>query len=553
MQVVSPEKWQTPKRSGENAITLTLRITNRSARDLLFNLFDTVVPEMKDAKNNVRRLDHARDATMVPKPVLVKAGAVEDVRYNAQLALQGNKQFPDIQISDNTGGVWTFHDLVPGAYTLRMKYENATPAVSQMSGPHRWPGVPADAPLWVGKVDTPQIAIAVEPPSDPSEVPRAGDGRLRATVTPNETLYRMGEAVTVTFTVENVSQEPVAVWSHTCSWGHKVYSFEATLQDNRTIIIDEPPIEWRRNVPSSVVLKPGEKLARDFDLNLLSQGPLPCGAIRVRGVYASKNDFARDPETAKRLGNLWTGRLVTDAVYVGIEPTWSLPPRDVPEVVYAAPGGHGPWMLLLPLGSAGDQGLKVGDGMTLTMFGPKIQPPHPLAVVRLDKLYPEADLATVTAVPGRQFDAVDLRDLAIRDSGNLAKLEITPGPATAARSQSSGPAEGPPRAGGSSTRRSESATLRLPLRVGPMAFEAVLDRDAEKQTCTLRVDRLDSREEKGKRYTLWSTSFSSWPDAIELKDGRLVARNAFHTWLIDPLTGATEKTIDAPAKAPARP
>lgn len=48
------------------------------------------------------------------------------------------------------------------------------------------------------------------------------------------------------------------------------------------------------------------------------------------------------------------------------------------------------------------------------------------------------------------------------------------------------------------------------------------------------------RAEKGKTWTLWSTQFSSWPDRIELKDGKLVGPNQYRTCFIDPLTGLSE-------------
>jgi hypothetical protein len=48
------------------------------------------------------------------------------------------------------------------------------------------------------------------------------------------------------------------------------------------------------------------------------------------------------------------------------------------------------------------------------------------------------------------------------------------------------------------------------------------------------------RAEKGKTWTLWSTQFSSWPDRIELKDGKLVGPNQYRTCFIDPLTGTSE-------------
>jgi hypothetical protein len=185
-------------------------------------------------------------------------------------------------------------------------------------------------------------------------------------------------------------------------------------------------------------------------------------------------------------------------------------------------------MLLLPLGYINNAELKVGDEMTLTMFGLKLQPPHPLAVVKVDKIYTEAGLATVAAVPGRQFDAIDLRDLARKGTKEIGPLAVEPGPGKATET-------------------------RVPMRAGAMTFEAVLEKNTAAHTCTLRVDRLESREQKGKRFTLWSNAFSSWPDAVELKDGRLQARNEFRTWILNPLDGTTERMIESPAaKTPAK-
>jgi hypothetical protein len=156
MTVVIPEVIALPAKGEETKFEISLRIANRTKQedDLVFDLFDTVRPVLKDAQGRELPLDGGRDGTIVPEPILVKARRTETAAYPARLSLPAGKNLPQLVVDDLTGGVWVYHDLKPGRYTLQLVYA------------HPPEGRPAQPGRWVGATKTVPVDFAIKAPED---------------------------------------------------------------------------------------------------------------------------------------------------------------------------------------------------------------------------------------------------------------------------------------------------------------------------------------------------------------------------------------------------
>jgi hypothetical protein len=144
MAVVLPERIAVPPRDGETKFEIGLRITNRTNQDINIDLFDTVRPVLKDGQGRELPLDGGRDKTSIPKPIEVKAGQNDTVFYAARLSVPEGKKHPRLVVDDRTGGIWVYHDLAPGRYTLGLEY--AHPPAGRVAQPGRWVGATTTAP-----------------------------------------------------------------------------------------------------------------------------------------------------------------------------------------------------------------------------------------------------------------------------------------------------------------------------------------------------------------------------------------------------------------------
>jgi hypothetical protein len=147
MTVVFPERIEMPAPGGASDFEIGLRIENRTAEedDLDFDLFDTVRPVLKDAKGEQRPLDGGRDGTRVPKPMPVKARQAETVTYPARLTLAPGAKTAELVIDDLTGGIWVYHDLMPGRFTFSLEYTH--PPEGRVAQPGRWVGAAKTKPV----------------------------------------------------------------------------------------------------------------------------------------------------------------------------------------------------------------------------------------------------------------------------------------------------------------------------------------------------------------------------------------------------------------------
>ncbi len=209
MAVVIPDRVVTPPRGEETKFEIGLRISNRTSQDISFGLFDTVRPVLKDDQGRERPLDGGRDKTRILKPIQVKTGQTDTVRYAARLSIPAGKALSQLVVDDLTGGVWVYHDLAPGRYTLGLHY--AHPPIGGVAQPG----------IWVGETTTDPAAFVIVNQPDGSAVKQPGpeskatvkDG-LQVVVRLDKAVYATNEPLTFTVIYTNVREKGNAF----CLW-----------------------------------------------------------------------------------------------------------------------------------------------------------------------------------------------------------------------------------------------------------------------------------------------------------------------------------------------
>jgi RNA polymerase sigma factor (sigma-70 family) len=209
MAVVIPDRVVTPPRGEETKFEIGLRISNRTSQDISFGLFDTVRPVLKDDQGRERPLDGGRDKTRILKPIQVKTGQTDTVLYAARLSLPtmksfvpAGKTFAELAVDDRTGGIWVYHDLAPGRYTLGLHY--AHPPIGGVAQPG----------IWVGETTTAPSAFVIVNQPDGSAVKQKGpeskaavkDG-LQVVVRLDKAVYATNEPLTFTVIYTNVREK----------------------------------------------------------------------------------------------------------------------------------------------------------------------------------------------------------------------------------------------------------------------------------------------------------------------------------------------------------
>jgi hypothetical protein len=363
-------------------------------------------------------------------------------------------------------------------------------------------------------------APAADGPKKPS------DGRLSVSVSMPRTEVRLGEPVTLDFTVKNVSAGDLAIWSRACSWGHQVYHCRLRMPDGTTLETSEPTGKWLQNTPRSTRLEKGAAVTVRFDLNAWTGGPLPPGEYTLRGVYRSRNGFKDDRDVAGRLGDLWEGESETDEVAFAVTAGAAAEPPADGAVVAAVFGGEdtpktgvrpGPYML-----SVG-KGLKVVPGGLLAVRLPKAagegaaadagKDAAPLAVLEIESVRPVLGYILARPAAGLVLDEVLPGDRV------SAWPTGTPLPVPAAT----------PRWG---------TVPPAPLSLGGAEFTASFGPDRGGNTC-IRVERHDSRGAKGRTVLIWMTTFGDrGRNSIRYDAGRLVlVGDDRRDLVLDALTG----------------
>jgi len=138
-----------------------IRITNNSSYPYRF-IFFYLRPEFKGKDGQEIKLGYARNVTKTPEDsdfILLQHRdtttfflKAEFYWYNYQLGLRGY---------DCSGGIWHFHNLKPGMYSVRFTYENHSLTGKIDGGRTPWKFLES---LWTGVVSTPyeEFQIACE-------------------------------------------------------------------------------------------------------------------------------------------------------------------------------------------------------------------------------------------------------------------------------------------------------------------------------------------------------------------------------------------------------
>lgn len=113
--------------------------------------------------------------------------------------------------------------------------------------------------------------------------------------------------------LENISQDPIRIWSEACSWGYEALSFEMQTPHGM-VLIRRKSINWKQNTPDYILLNPTE--LQIFDIYFASEEwqrfPLPSAqhslTLMLRAVYTVSSD-----PLSKRF-NVWSGRLTSNTL-----------------------------------------------------------------------------------------------------------------------------------------------------------------------------------------------------------------------------------------------
>ena len=116
--------WTTPKPGEEKKLDdLVLNVTNRTDRDIWFEVGGDTRFVMKDASGRVLNMDSGQEGERVVRPLHLGPGKAGSYHYTASMALPHGSELPKLYLRDPTSFFNTFHDLRPGKYTLQLAYQ----------------------------------------------------------------------------------------------------------------------------------------------------------------------------------------------------------------------------------------------------------------------------------------------------------------------------------------------------------------------------------------------------------------------------------------------
>lgn len=150
--VVTDATWRIPPSGGKTDIRLGLRITNAEEEKVRLFLFHAIQPILIDERGRTVLLgggaNHVLKGGTWVTPVLAIGDTYTVSHPNAGLHNQDGHVW--LSMDDGFGGYWSFSDLHPGKYYVRMKYryKNDSP-------------VRAGVPVWLGEVLTDPLAVEI--------------------------------------------------------------------------------------------------------------------------------------------------------------------------------------------------------------------------------------------------------------------------------------------------------------------------------------------------------------------------------------------------------
>jgi RNA polymerase sigma factor (sigma-70 family) len=227
-QATAEAKCLTPAPGGQEPLDLSLRLTNRSDRPLLFNLSDTLWPVLRSADGTSFKRDGGRWGTSPAPPVLVGPGKGAMVVGRAHLEWLPDGKSLRLVYPDGSGGGWYFDGLVPGKYLLSFAYENSeeTLATFLRARPTK---LEEGQSFWTGKVTTNEVEFEITPArqGSPEEQVKRDKEQLRGTWVavswessgkplPRDEVAK--RAVTLTFTDKEVLLGPPSAAPARCTY-----------------------------------------------------------------------------------------------------------------------------------------------------------------------------------------------------------------------------------------------------------------------------------------------------------------------------------------------
>lgn len=145
-QVVADTVWAVPPAGKETPVAITMRVTNRTDKDIDLPLMDTVTVRLTDAAGKSPDYTAGRDETTPVPPIVVPAGKSVDVPYPARLGWAEKGPGMYVGGHDGSGMVWRFSGLRPGKYSVSLRYESNPPQGSK---------------LWRGSLSTKGVAAEI--------------------------------------------------------------------------------------------------------------------------------------------------------------------------------------------------------------------------------------------------------------------------------------------------------------------------------------------------------------------------------------------------------
>lgn len=244
-QLVAPALWLTPTDEKGTAIPLALRATNRSDTDQLFDVDGAWTIVLKDETG--KQLPVAEGVDGLNKrhpPASIAKGQSAALDRTAQLR-RANDKDGTFWLAGQVGlSFWRFDGLKLGRYTLALTYENTDAG-------------PKDAPHWVGKVSTKELAIDITDKPAVSSKPVVKDG-LQVTVTLPKATFGSAEPLKFTVDFENVSNNAFMLDDANMFWKWAI-RFE-DIQTKGPWQLHETFVAERTPAPTNSPLKPGEAL-----------------------------------------------------------------------------------------------------------------------------------------------------------------------------------------------------------------------------------------------------------------------------------------------------
>ncbi len=162
-QVVSPTVWTLPVGNQRIAIPLALKVTNPGKTDWQLETEESLTVVVKDANGKELSVTTGQDAVKANRqpapPIVVPMGQSVTLDRSAQLQLLADGYR---LVGSDGDGFWVCNGLHPGKFAISITYDHAAPAATDKTKPVD----PKDAPVWVGKVTTDELAVEIsEKPS----------------------------------------------------------------------------------------------------------------------------------------------------------------------------------------------------------------------------------------------------------------------------------------------------------------------------------------------------------------------------------------------------